>query len=120
MSKQANGAASDDQVVDFLRALAHPKRFRMVQQLAESGELSCGEVADKFELSQATISHHLKLLVDAGVINMRQDGQHHFLSVNQLQLAQMSGLLQVRLKPARSPLAARTPRSSKSRERAES
>lgn len=91
----------DGQVVGFLKALAHPKRFKMVQLLAEGGEMSCGALGQKFDRSQATISHHLKLLVDSGVLAMRQDGQHHFLSVNQARLDEVSALLLVRLKPPR-------------------
>ncbi len=70
------------ELVKALKALADRKRFRMVQEIAESGELSCGQVAERCHLSQPTISHHLKILSDAGVLNVREAGQHHFISVN--------------------------------------
>ena len=49
-----------------LKALGDPTRFRMMQEIAAAGELSCGEVADLFDVSQPTISHHLAILIAAG------------------------------------------------------
>lgn len=66
-----------------LKALAEPQRLRMIQELAAAGELSCGQVGQRFPLSQPTISHHLKVLNDAGLLVVRREGQHVFVSVNQ-------------------------------------
>jgi len=54
----------------------------MVQEIAAAGELSCGQIGDRFDLAQPTISHHLKILHDAGVLQMRREAQHGFVSVN--------------------------------------
>jgi ArsR family transcriptional regulator len=75
-----------------LKALAEPRRFRMIQELAATGELSCGQLGARFPLAQPTISHHLKILSDAGLLVVRREGQHVFVSVNQ-------GLLDRVLKP---------------------
>lgn len=73
----------DDALVKALKALADPTRFRMVQEIAFSGrELCCGEIAERFPLSQPTISHHLKILVEAGFLRMRPEAKHHFVSAN--------------------------------------
>ena len=69
-------------LVKALKALADKNRLRMVREIAAAGELTCGQVKERFHLSQPTVSHHLKLLVDAGVLGVRQSGQHHFISVN--------------------------------------
>ena len=82
----------DDRLVRVLKALGDAKRFRMVQAIASAGEMTCGQVGELFELSQPTISHHLKLLVDAGVLVFRQDAQHHFISVNRQLLEDISVL----------------------------
>jgi DNA-binding transcriptional ArsR family regulator len=68
--------------VRVLKALGDPKRFHMFQEIAEAGELSCSQIGKRFPLSQPTISHHLKILHDAGVLVVREEGQHHFISVN--------------------------------------
>ena len=70
------------ELVKVLRALADRKRIRMTRAIAAAGELSCGQVHALFNLSQPTISHHLKILADAGVIVVREAGQHRFISVN--------------------------------------
>jgi ArsR family transcriptional regulator len=69
-------------LVKVLKALADRKRLRMTRAIAAAGELSCGQVHSLFRLSQPTISHHLKILADAGVIMVREAGQHRFISVN--------------------------------------
>lgn len=90
-------ALDDKQLVRALKALAHGTRFDMVQRLAAAGELSCGRLAETFDVAQPTISHHLKILTDAGLLEARREGQHHFLSVNQQRLAALSTLLVDRL-----------------------
>lgn len=63
----------DDQTfVRVLKALGDKIRFRIVQKIAMAGELSCGQVGDRFDLTQPTISHHLKVLADAGVLSVRR------------------------------------------------
>ncbi len=69
----------------------------MVQEIADAGELSCGEVVERFTLSQPTISHHLKILTDAGILISRSESKHHFISVNQALLSRVSELLAMRL-----------------------
>jgi ArsR family transcriptional regulator len=61
------------------KALADPRRFEILEVIATSGELCCGEVADCFPVAQATISHHLKELTDAGLIETRSEGQFKYL-----------------------------------------
>jgi ArsR family transcriptional regulator len=88
---------NEARLVRVLKALADPKRFRMIQEIAEAGELSCGQVGERFHLSQPTVSHHLKILGDAGLILVREDGQHHFISVDRDLIAEVAALLPVRL-----------------------
>ena len=40
----------------------------MVQEIAAAGELSCGQVGERFDLAQPTVSHHLKILHESGVL----------------------------------------------------
>jgi ArsR family transcriptional regulator len=87
----------DGQLVRILKALADSKRFRMVQELAAAGELSCGQLGARFDLAQPTVSHHLKILVESGVLVARQQAQHHFISVDHALLDRVSGLLPFRL-----------------------
>ena len=71
-------------VIQFQRiakALSDPRRFEVLEVIAESGsELSCGAVVERFPVAQATISHHLKELVEAGLVETRSEGQFKYLS----------------------------------------
>ena len=87
----------DKKLIRVLKALSDPNRFRMVQEVAAAGELSCGQVVERFHLSQPTVSHHMKILTEADVLAVRREGQHGFISVNHALLAEMSALLPRRL-----------------------
>ncbi len=99
-------------LVRVLKALADRKRFRMMQEIAEAGELSCGQVAERFDLSQPTISHHLKILTEAGVLAVREAGQHRIISVNLELINQVAAFLptQAAPVPGGKRRAARSPR----------
>jgi ArsR family transcriptional regulator len=100
MGKGAPARGIDDrQLVRALKALADPSRFRMVQEIASAGELTCSQVAERFDVSQPTISHHLKILGDAGILIVRSEGKHHITSVNSQLLRTVIELLHVRLAP---------------------
>jgi ArsR family transcriptional regulator len=87
----------DGAIVRALKALADPIRFRIVQEVARGGELTCGQVVECFDVSQPTISHHMKILADAGLLLQRSEGKHHFMAVNHELVAAISDLLPRRL-----------------------
>ena len=88
---------TDQDIVRALKALADPTRFRMVQEIAAAGELSCGQLTERFDVSQPTISHHLKLLQDAGLLIQRTEGKHHYTSVDKKLVARIAALIPSRL-----------------------
>jgi len=57
------------------RALADPTRCRIIELLAR-GDLTAGEIAGKFPIAFASVSHHLKALKAAGLAAARRDGRH--------------------------------------------
>jgi len=88
---------SDQDIVRALKALADPTRFRMVQEIAAAGELSCGQLTERFDVSQPTIPHHLKLLQDCGLLVQRTEGKHHYTSVDKKLVARIAALIPSRL-----------------------
>ena len=90
---------NDREIIRALKAIADPTRFRMIQEIAAAGEMSCGELGEHFDLSQPTISHHLKLLCDARVLVGRAEGKHRYTSVNHALLGDLSSFLPARLAP---------------------
>ena len=56
------------------KALAHPARLRVLQALCQRGECLCGEVVEVVGLAQSTVSQHLKVLREAGLVQGTVDG----------------------------------------------
>jgi ArsR family transcriptional regulator, arsenate/arsenite/antimonite-responsive transcriptional repressor len=64
------------------KALADPKRFEMLQRIAASKEApTCSCVRDWLGLAPATVSHHLKELESAGLVNVERDGKYAQISL---------------------------------------
>ncbi len=65
-------------LIKVTKALGDPTRFRILQAIAGAGETCCGELAQRFPITQATVSQHLKVLADAGLIEARREGQFNY------------------------------------------
>ena len=65
---------TEERTVAMLRAIAHPARFRIVKMLAKQGECVTGNIVDELPLAQSTVSEHLKVLKDAGIVRGVIDG----------------------------------------------
>src|SRR5262249_4501866 len=67
-------AARDEELAALARALAHPARVAIIRHLAAAGTCVCGEIVSVLPLAQATVSQHLKVLKDAGLVKGEVDG----------------------------------------------
>jgi ArsR family transcriptional regulator, arsenate/arsenite/antimonite-responsive transcriptional repressor len=65
-----------DQLQQIARALADPTRFEIFQQIATGQCLACSEIRDRFPVTAPTISHHLKELEAAGLIESERAGKY--------------------------------------------
>jgi DNA-binding transcriptional ArsR family regulator len=63
-------------LADCLKALGHPARLEILRVIAARGTCVCGEVVEVMPLAQATVSQHLKVLKEAGLICGRIDGKN--------------------------------------------
>jgi len=68
--------------VRVARALGDPTRFRMLRAIASQEEISCRDLTALFRLAQATVSHHLKVLTQAGLVSARKEGPFHYYRVH--------------------------------------
>ncbi len=68
----------DKQFTRIAKALADPRRIEILRVIAEVREMSCGAIAERFPIGQSTVSHHLKVLADAGLVDVRREGQHGY------------------------------------------
>lgn len=63
------------------KALGEPKRI-MILDMLSNGELCACMILQEFEMSQSTLSHHMKLLCKSGLVNSREEGKWTYYSLN--------------------------------------
>lgn len=78
-------------LADACKALAHPARLAILNLLAECGSCVCGQVVEQMPLSQATVSQHLKVLKQAGLIIGTVDGPSSCYCINAPAMALLRG-----------------------------
>ena len=66
---------------ETFKALSDPTR-REILNLLKRGDLSAGEIADRFDMTAATISHHLSVLKNADLILDRREGKYIYYQLN--------------------------------------
>ena len=66
----------------MLKAIAEPKRLRIIDMLS-CGELCACEILEAFHITQPTLSHDMKVLVDAGLVSDRREGKNIYYSLDQ-------------------------------------
>jgi len=89
--------------VRVAKALADPTRFRLLREVATRKEISCAELTELFPLAQATVSHHLRVLAEAGLVSVRKSGSFHFYRSRPEALAEHGALLLAAFAPPTSP-----------------
>ena len=66
----------------LFKALNDPIRRKILELLKKKGDMSAGEIAEQFDISKPSISHHLDLLKQAGLVEVMRDGQFLYYSLN--------------------------------------
>ena len=82
----------------FAKALADNTRQKIMQMVCCQW-LSVNEIVEQLDVSQPTVSHHLALLRDTGLVNMREEGKQTFYSLNQERVAFCCGQLMLKFAP---------------------
>jgi ArsR family transcriptional regulator len=68
--------------VGLFKALSDTNRIMIVDMLS-CGELCACKILEKFEITQPTLSHHMKILCDCGLVNARKDGKWTYYSLDE-------------------------------------
>lgn len=76
----------------ILKAIAEPKRLRIMDMLS-CGELCACKILEAFHITQPTLSHDMRLLVDAGLVNDRREGKNIYYSLNQETIGELQRTL---------------------------
>jgi len=84
---------STDDLASLCKALGHPARLRILQILLERGTCICGEIVEVMPLSQSTVSEHLRILKQAGLIKGEVEGPRVCYCVDPERLRQFKALV---------------------------
>jgi ArsR family transcriptional regulator, arsenate/arsenite/antimonite-responsive transcriptional repressor len=82
----------------FSKAIADETRQKIMNMLCCEW-LSVNEVVAKLDVSQPTVSHHLAILREAGLVNVREEGKQTFYTLNQEHISYCCGQLMIKFAP---------------------
>jgi ArsR family transcriptional regulator, arsenate/arsenite/antimonite-responsive transcriptional repressor len=95
LSREPLSQGAAEQIAPLLKALADPVRLRLLSLVAshEGGEACVCDLNDAFELTQPTISHHLKVLHEAGLLERDKRGVWVYYRASGAALAGLASLI---------------------------
>ena len=74
IAAQLDGPAADAEFAAFAKAVAHPIRVRILRMLARKEARACSVIVDELPLAQSTVSEHLRILKNAGLVRANETG----------------------------------------------
>ncbi|HSQ54659.1 MAG TPA: metalloregulator ArsR/SmtB family transcription factor [Gemmata sp.] len=84
---------ADGELAVLAWAIAHPARVKLLRMLMARAGCVCGDLVDAMDLAQSTVSQHLKVLKDAGLIRGEIDGPRVCYCVNPVRLRELKRLI---------------------------
>ena len=72
--RPAEGKEADEELAALAKAIGHPARIQIIRLLVRRTSCVCGDIVDELPLAQSTVSQHLKVLKEAGLIRGEVDG----------------------------------------------
>jgi ArsR family transcriptional regulator len=69
-----DGPAADAEFASFAKAVGHPVRVRILRMLARKEARTCSVIVDELPLAQSTVSEHLRILKNAGLVRANENG----------------------------------------------
>jgi ArsR family transcriptional regulator, arsenate/arsenite/antimonite-responsive transcriptional repressor len=72
--RPVEGPEADEELAELAKAIGHPARVQILRLLVRKSGCVCGEIVDELPLAQSTVSQHLKVLKECGLIRGEVDG----------------------------------------------
>ncbi len=72
--RPVEGKKADEELAALAKAIGHPARVQIIRILVRKTTCVCGDIVDEVPLAQSTVSQHLKVLKEAGLIRGEVDG----------------------------------------------
>ena len=89
------GPEADDELAKLAKAIGHPARVRILRMLSLKEARVCSQIVDELPLAQSTVSEHLRILKDAGLIRSSQDGPRIGYCINYEMLRKLKALVAI-------------------------
>lgn len=74
---------TEDHIVRIAKALSNKTRVRILREILRQKSITCHEAEKVDHLTQPTISHHLKVLFESGLLDAKRDGRFGIVTVNE-------------------------------------
>ena len=84
---------SDELLASLAKAIAHPARLQIIRYLASRTTCVCGEIVDQLPFAQSTVSEHLRILKEAGLIKGEVSGPRVCYCIEPESLARLKALV---------------------------
>lgn len=82
-----------EKAAQAFKALGDDNRLRIIELIASQGEMCACRILDELDIAQPTLSHHMKLLKDAGLVKARKQGRWMHYSMDRSMLESIEGFL---------------------------
>jgi ArsR family transcriptional regulator len=89
------GPDADDELAKLAKAIGHPARVRILRMLSRKEARVCSQIVDELPLAQSTVSEHLRILKDAGLVRSSQDGPRIGYCINYETLRKLKALVAI-------------------------
>ena len=80
------------EVALICKALSDNNRLQIVQMLSDGEKCGC-KLLEAFDITQPTLSHHMKILCECGLVNSRKEGKWHHYSINKTALESLNDFI---------------------------
>jgi len=101
VTKEAVYSMEQVELANLIRAIAHPARIAILEQLLNMDQCMCGDIVDELDLAQATVSQHLKAMKEAGIIKGTVEGRNVCYCVDQEKYELLRSKMSTLLRPCR-------------------
>jgi DNA-binding transcriptional ArsR family regulator len=88
------GGAADEALATVAKALGHPVRAGIVRMLARQETCQYGDLSDRLPLAKSTVSQHLKILREAGLVRVETDGTRVCYCIDPAGLLRLKALVE--------------------------
>lgn len=89
------GPGADDELAKLAKAIGHPVRVRILRMLSQREARVCSQIVDELPLAQSTVSEHLRILKEAGLVRSAQGGSRIGYCINNHTLRKLKALVAI-------------------------